>query len=292
MLKNLAIICVLAFGVSGQPNKAPGNKQAPTEQRHAAAVSSDSKDEQARDQHNQTNADSNSPTGNAPIERPKVWWQDSNWWLVLVAVLTGGVVGWQAWETRKAAKASGESAAYALAELELMKSEARARVEIIAGDVEVTAPDRSGNPYWQLLAHIKLHNVGKSEAYIVNCVGNAFSSEEESRNSANFSDITPLTQVIDPSKTVVSDISIIAFEEDIDVITDQILDSDILLFFRGFVEYETQGCIWHRDFGFMWIADDDEFPNSVTELQAGTWESEGSKYNREYQVPATKPPMA
>jgi hypothetical protein len=53
--------------------------------------------------------DSSIPAGDAPIQRSS-WWSDSNWWLVLVATGTAGVIGWQSWETRKTAKAANRQA--------------------------------------------------------------------------------------------------------------------------------------------------------------------------------------
>jgi hypothetical protein len=52
---------------------------------------------------NDTKASSNPPPLNAPLKDP-------NWWLVGIALLTSGVIGWQSWETRKASEASLEQA--------------------------------------------------------------------------------------------------------------------------------------------------------------------------------------
>jgi hypothetical protein len=32
------------------------------------------------------------------------WWAKSEWWLVIIAGLTGSFIGWQSWETRKSAE--------------------------------------------------------------------------------------------------------------------------------------------------------------------------------------------
>jgi hypothetical protein len=57
--------------------------------------------------------DSNTPAVNAPTQWSS-WWSDSNWWLVIVATGTAGFIGWQSWETRKAAVAGTKAAQAAL----------------------------------------------------------------------------------------------------------------------------------------------------------------------------------
>ena len=47
--------------------------------------------------------------GNTAIEGVKVWWRDSNWWLVIIAFGTACVIGWQSWETRKAAQGAKQN---------------------------------------------------------------------------------------------------------------------------------------------------------------------------------------
>ncbi len=108
MLKNLVMLAALIFiaiGVSGQPNKTPNLRQQDAKPGQTAMHSPDSQNKQSSGQADQTKAGSNTPTGNTPIERSH-WWFKSEWWLVIIAALTGGVIGWQSWETRKAAKAA------------------------------------------------------------------------------------------------------------------------------------------------------------------------------------------
>jgi hypothetical protein len=42
-------------------------------------------------------------------DQPVHWWSDSNWWVVIIAAITAAVIGWQSWETRKAAQASRDN---------------------------------------------------------------------------------------------------------------------------------------------------------------------------------------
>ena len=110
MLNRLAIVgagVLLCAGVmSGQPNQAAAAKGNRAKQSHPAVVSANGHYENADSQQDQDKSGSHSPSGNASIERPAVWWRDSNWWLVAIAGITGGFICWQSWETRRAADIS------------------------------------------------------------------------------------------------------------------------------------------------------------------------------------------
>ena len=58
---------------------------------------------QANPGNNQNPSNGGAPARDIALERPQVWWRDSNWWLVIIAGLTGGVIAWQSLETKKAA---------------------------------------------------------------------------------------------------------------------------------------------------------------------------------------------
>lgn len=55
---------------------------------------------------------------------------DSNWWLVIIAGLTGGVIGWQSWETRKAAQAARNSVSAMEHQITLQETLSQQWVEI------------------------------------------------------------------------------------------------------------------------------------------------------------------
>ncbi|WP_348262861.1 hypothetical protein P8935_24100 [Telmatobacter sp. DSM 110680] len=72
--------------------------------------------------------DNNPQVAAAPIQaQPDAisskWYASSEWWLVVMAAVTAGVICWQSWETRKAAQASKDSIA-------LVLSKERARLAI------------------------------------------------------------------------------------------------------------------------------------------------------------------
>lgn len=102
MRKWLSIFSLLlAFSplVPSQPDKAADKKQQLTKPSQPAVIPTDGQNKQSSGQQNQTKPDADPPRWYTPLERP-------DWWLVIVAALTGGVVGWQSFATAKSAKAA------------------------------------------------------------------------------------------------------------------------------------------------------------------------------------------
>lgn len=126
MLKMLTItgaILTLTGGMSGQPNKATYNKQPPASQSHPAIVSANAPDEQNRSDKRQSKSSSYPPEWYAALKRPE-------WWLVILGFPTLVLIGWQAWETRKAAIAGERSASAALNQIDLVVDKKRAKLRI------------------------------------------------------------------------------------------------------------------------------------------------------------------
>lgn len=113
MHKHLIFGAVLFIGsagiMAGQPNKATDGKQQPAADQKPAVVVRNTPNKQPDSGTNQAKPSSNPPAGNTPVDGRKIWWQDSNWALVLIGLITAGVIGWQSWETRKAAEATAKS---------------------------------------------------------------------------------------------------------------------------------------------------------------------------------------
>lgn len=108
MLKRLAIVAVsllLAVSVSGQSNKDAGPDNKPPKQEQPAIHSTNGEQRQAKAEDSKSKPDGIPQGPDASLKWPK-WTGDSNWWLVIIAGLTGGVIGWQSFETRKSAKAA------------------------------------------------------------------------------------------------------------------------------------------------------------------------------------------
>jgi hypothetical protein len=100
----LGLLLVAAPIVSGQPNQTPGGKREPAKQSQRSVIPANGPDQQSHGQADLTKLGGDAPARDTAPERPKVWWVDSEWWLVLIAGLTGCVIGWQSWETRAAAR--------------------------------------------------------------------------------------------------------------------------------------------------------------------------------------------
>ena len=112
MGRNLAILAVLlavAGSVPGQPNQAATGKDQPAAQQQPAPIMVSAPNKQPDSSANQPKPSSNPPSGNAPVERAKVWWHDPNVYLVFVGIITAGVIGWQSNETRRSANAASKS---------------------------------------------------------------------------------------------------------------------------------------------------------------------------------------
>jgi hypothetical protein len=132
MLKRLAIFAFLLAVTPmalGQPDKTVERKQESAKQSQPSVLSVDSPNKHASGQENEDKPEATSPEWYTALERP-------DWWLVVIAGLTGCVIGWQSWETRKAAKGAKGAADASLAQIEFMKSKERAQLR-----VEFARPD-------------------------------------------------------------------------------------------------------------------------------------------------------
>jgi hypothetical protein len=113
-------------GQDRQPSS-PNPQVAKQQQPAVHVVNGEDHQANARSIHKQINEDA----GAGPINSKwPEWIGNSNWWLVIIGALTGGVIGWQSWETRKAAQGAKDSAKAALAQIRLMKDKERARIRI------------------------------------------------------------------------------------------------------------------------------------------------------------------
>lgn len=127
---------------------------------------------------------------------------DSNWWLVIIAGLTGCVIGWQSWETRRADKVTQESvkavveqtkllndsvvaaqksadaadisAQAGSEQIQMMKSKERARISVSISDgkLEVGPDDFDA-------IIIKIGNYGPTSAHNVTAIGQAMGQPGE-----------------------------------------------------------------------------------------------------------------
>ena len=124
MLSALAIL-LIALCMSGQPHSATNKEQHPAPQSKPAVVSANAPNEQPDGQENEAAPNPKPPRWYAPLQRP-------DWWVVIFAGITGGVICWQSYETRRAAKATGVAAVATerLLLASIAKDRARLRVDL------------------------------------------------------------------------------------------------------------------------------------------------------------------
>ena len=111
-----------AIALSAQPDKDSGKKEASTADKNPSVIL-------AAPQHqNNAQADAAKPSPDPPASHTPL--HDPNWVLVIVGSITCLVIGWQGWETRKAAQGAKENAEATAAQLEIMKSKERAQLRV------------------------------------------------------------------------------------------------------------------------------------------------------------------
>ena len=197
------------------------------------------------------------------------------WWYVLVAwpegittwavIATGGFIAWQGYETRKAANASADAAnaaygsvTYAEAQWELMKEKERARLDVKSGgSLEV---DRLLD-LWGVNATIRLRNIGSSRAFIVRSAGAMIIKDEGGTPVRELNDFETLTfpdQFLDPNNAPI-EIPLSVFpngstsqKNTISEIADELHAGRKTIHLYGFVEYDTLGMRFRKDFGYIW----------------------------------------
>jgi hypothetical protein len=103
MVKCLVIICLFAVSVAGKPQDAGNNKNCISGDKPPASTTTYSYNANCCTKQASQQADKQPSRWYTPFERP-------DWWLVVIAAFTGGVIGWQSWETRKSANAALKSA--------------------------------------------------------------------------------------------------------------------------------------------------------------------------------------
>jgi hypothetical protein len=288
MLKRLAIFgawALLCPGImASQPNQTPGGKGQDARQGQPAVVQSNSHDKQNPGDQNQPKAGSGAPAGNAAFKWP-AWMGDSNWWLVVVAGITGGFIAWQAWETRKAARGAQGAAEASLAQIELMKIKERARLRI-----EFFPPDflfkREMDGYE---VRFTVFNDGPTRAYILDDSLVAYIAAKPRKTSGWLGlqiprDFLPEHSPLESQIAIVTEKSVFDNETDSAKISAAKANGLIL---------HVNGRIWYRDiFEEEWMLEIDRYWDS----QVRSWGPVGSgrhdshrKVDTSYRDKAPKP---
>lgn len=137
----IAVWALYAWVVACQPNKDARPNPEPAKQEQPALPSTNGEQGQAKATNNKGKPNDISQGRDTSFKWPQCT-GDSNWWLVIIAAITGGVIGWQGWQTRKAAQAGEISANSALAQIPLMKDSLEAiqqQANIMEAQVTLTS---------------------------------------------------------------------------------------------------------------------------------------------------------
>ncbi len=192
------------------------------------------------------------------------WISDSNWWLVIVAFVTALVIGWQSFATTKSARA-------AFLQIQMMKDKERARVEIKTTGLEL---ENEGEEFWNLKIAIELRNVGMGRAYVRHGIGNLRimnRGDEPPAEPDTWSLLNIVDGFIDPDGEPQTE-SFYFFQTekpDLSEYTQKICDGRLRLYITGFIEYETVGTRFHRDFNYVWGGHDDDDPYNIVAMFGG-----------------------
>jgi hypothetical protein len=144
MRKHWVMVAVfLAAGIMAcQSNQDTRPNPEPAKQKQPAFHPTNREQGQAKAGNDKAKPDGISQRRDASFKWPE-WMGDSNWWVVIIAALTGSVIGLQGWETRKAAQAGKISAKAALAQINLMKDKERAHLFVEIKRPEVFSLDKA-----------------------------------------------------------------------------------------------------------------------------------------------------
>jgi len=236
------------------------------------------------------------------------------WWYVLFAwpegittwaiIATGFIIAWQSSATSKAASAAADSAnaaygsvRFAEAQWELMKEKERARLDIQTGTTSVEEND----PHWHLEGTLKGRNIGQSRAFIIQSFAkltvkapDAPYPEYESYGQIPFGDSFVDS---DPSNAF-STLNFWFYPESEDKL--RFLAEDLhaarrALHLYGFIDYETLGMRFRKEFGFVWTVIDpnwymgglvgEEGPlTDARKITMGYWSVDSARTKPEYQI--------
>lgn len=226
-----------AIALSAQPNKNSSNKEAPAPDKNAHIVLSAP--------HGQNNGEADAPKTCPDPPSPHTPLHDPNWVLVIVGSVTCLVIGWQSFATAQSAKA-------AYLQIQMMKDKERARVEIKALGLELT---RVSEEFWHIKATIELRNVGAGRAYVRLGTGDLVIAGNGISKEPYWKTLDVVDGFIDPTGDPVTESFYFFQPEDASLLdySQKICDGRLGLYITGFIEYETVGTRFHRNFNYLRI---------------------------------------
>ena len=182
-------------------------------------------------------------------------------------------------------------------QLDRMVERERARLSIEVQPLRID--DNLVDESFRLISCLELTNGGHSNAYIrFGAARFVVIRSGEGMPTVDPDDLPFGSEIIEPSKPPVYAGfwgEQIPFR--LEMFTAGLVDSTLRVCLYGFVEYESMGIVWHRDFGYIWkiwdeaVGDDSSSvvssnPKNPEEMfVGGQWEQNASQKNREYRVP-------
>jgi len=229
---------------------------------------------------------------------------DSNppWWHKLIAwpegitawllLLTLGAIVWQAWETRRTARAGQSATDVALAQIRMEKATERARLNIKVQQLQGIRMTNSkeGTTKWWLEAVLTLSNIGRGRAYFCDSAMR-FITMPFDANPPSFKEelAFPLdigSEYFDPGD---SPIRIKCKLEDcpneIEPFLTKMGSMEMTVYLYGFVEYETMGMKWRYPFGYVWIPGSEVGTDPKRWISDGFWNIHSNLNGTEYEMP-------
>lgn len=209
-------------------------------------------------------ADKGAKSTNKP-KYPPSWVDTFAWpegvtaWALFLTLL---VIAWQSVETHAAAEATVASVEVAKQQADLIREQMdtqvhreRARLNLEVQGIEIDIHEVELDDGLNLNTCIEITNIGHSNAFIKNGAARfvLVTAGEWPLSEASPEDFTPFSNTVEPSTDPVYSpiwndyvpLSLKSFSQDI-------ANGTRSLYLYGFVEYETLGIRWHRDFGYVW----------------------------------------
>ncbi len=221
----MSILCLIAWMMlSQQPNSNPAKQQsaeATNTQQNTAVAGKNQPD---------TGSD-HAPKSNNSSPR---WYASPEWAGVIVAAIGIGVIGWQSWETRRAAQASTQN-------IELYINKERARVRVELKPLILPAKVTAESPYTAVDFRVSIY--GPTDAFITDSSCAAYVFPEEIIEQPNILDrvmfpVHNLTPVIPANSEPLNCFAFLGFENDTDnLLLAEVKAGRMFVGIRGFIKY-------------------------------------------------------
>jgi hypothetical protein len=137
-------------------------------------------------------------------------------------------------------------------QLHMTVDKERARIEIKGLGLEL---QRVSEEFWHIKATIELRNVGTGRAYVRLGTGNLVVAEDNPPTESHWNSLDVVDGFVDPSGDPVTQ-SFYFFQPENAALSEyaqNICDGVVGVYITGFIEYETVGTRFHRNFNYAWV---------------------------------------